>query len=405
MARDDLNEPLGVNAPAHRAADRPWGWIAMSGLAALVASLGIFTYVAGDPMGGEPYAVARIAPPMPAEPPKPERLREARAEETTGTIAGARRAATAEEVEQASGVRVSRPGGERAPGALIIQIPEAVGLKLTPAPDKRLTEKNRHGVLPRIGGDGARPSDIYARPVMTGAALKPGAPRLALIVGGLGLSAGVTEAAIDRLPGAVTLAFAPYGGDLHRQAARARDMGHELVLQAPMEPFDYPRMDPGPHTLRAGVDASANLDDLHWLMSRFPGYVGVANFLGARLLADEGSLTPLLRDIADRGLYWLDDGTSPQSKAGALAARLGLQGARVDVVLDTPTPEAMEAALARLEAIARDKSVAIGMASALPHNVERLAVFARALESRGIALIPFSAAVQRGPNPSAGRMR
>lgn len=404
MARDDLNEPLGVNAPARRAPDRPWGWIAAGGLAAVAASLGLFTYVAGDPMGGEPYAVARIVAPAPSEALKPERPRETRSDETTASIA-VRRTASAEEVEQASGVRVNRPGGERAPGALIIQIPEAVGVKLAPAPDRRLTEKNRHGVLPRIGGDGARPADVYARPAMTGAGLKSGAPRLALIVGGLGLSASVTDMAIERLPGAVTLAFAPYGGELARQAARAREMGHELLLQAPMEPFDYPRADPGPHTLRAGVDASANLDDLHWLMSRFPGYVGIANFLGARLLADEGSLTPVLRDIADRGLFWLDDGTAPQSLAGALAPKLGLQGARVDVALDVGGREAMEAALVKLEALARANGVAIGMASALPQNVERLAQFARALESRGIALIPFSAAVRRDAMPSAGRTR
>jgi polysaccharide deacetylase 2 family uncharacterized protein YibQ len=403
MARDDLNDPLGADAPAPVRAGRPWGWIAGGGLAVVAVSLGVFAWVTGDGMGGEPFAVARITTPPPA-PPTP-REPEARGAEATGTIAGQRRSMTAEEAEQASGVRVNRPGGAHAPGALIIQIPEAVGLKLSPAPDRRLVEKSRHGMLPRIGGDGARPADVYARPTTGAQAPKAGAPRIALVVGGLGLAAGVTENAIERLPGAVTLGFAPYGADLPRQAARAREAGHEIMLQAPMEPFDYPAMDPGPHTLRVGVDASANIDDLHWLMSRFPGYVGVANFLGARLLGDEGALAPILREIANRGLIYLDDGASGQSVAGALAARLDLQGARVDVVLDTPDAKSMEAALARLEQIAKDKGVAIGMASALPQTVERLVGFARAAEARGLALIPLSAAAARGAAPSAGRMR
>ena len=55
--------------------------------------------------------------------------------------------------------------------------------------------------------------------------------------------------------------------------------------------------------------------------------------------------------------------------------------------------EAIEAALARLEAIARDKGVAIGVASALPPSIAIIGRFARALEARGIALIPISAAM------------
>lgn len=405
MARDEFNEPLGADAPTRVAKERPWGLIATSGIALVAASLAVFAYVWGDPMGGEPYAVARIVTPPPLEPARRAPASAQQPEDSTGAIAGANRASSAEEVEKASGVRVNRPAGTAPPGALIIQVPEAVGLKLSPAPDRRLVEKSRHGVLPRIGGDGARPADVYARPMLTDGALKPGAPRIALILGGVGLTPGVTDAAIERLPGAVTLAFAPYGADLPRQAARAREAGHEILLQSPMEPFDYPRMDPGPHTLRAGVDAAANLDDLHWQMSRFSGYVGIANFLGARLLADEGALTPVLREIAERGLYWLDDGASPQSLAGTLAPKLGLSGARVDVALDAGGPNALEAGLTRLETIAREKGAAIGMASALPQNIDRLNRFARALESRGIALVPFSAAAQRIPAPSAGRNR
>ena len=31
--------------------------------------------------------------------------------------------------------------------------------------------------------------------------------------------------------------------------ARAREAGHEVLLEVPMEPFDYPDNDPGPQTL------------------------------------------------------------------------------------------------------------------------------------------------------------
>jgi polysaccharide deacetylase 2 family uncharacterized protein YibQ len=103
-------------------------------------------------------------------------------------------------------------------------------------PDPRLTEQTRYGPVPRIGLDGARPAEIFARPAVS----LPGLPRIALLVGGMGLSSRATEAAIAALPGAVTLGFAPYGVGLARQTARARETGHELVLEIPMEPFDFP---------------------------------------------------------------------------------------------------------------------------------------------------------------------
>jgi polysaccharide deacetylase 2 family uncharacterized protein YibQ len=300
--------------------------------------------------------------------------------------------AKAEAMERRSGVKIIRPGGGATPGALIIDVATALNTRLAAAPDPRLIEQTRHGPVPRIGFDGARPAEIYARP----AVFVPGLPRIALLVGGMGLSPRATEAAIAGLPGAVTLGFAPYGADLARQTALAREAGHELVLEIPMEPFDFPRDNPGPHTLVADAGKDGNGGNLTWLMSRFTGYAGVANFLGGKFTADAKALTPVLREFAARGLFYVDDGTSARSLAMTLASGQDLTAARADIVIDsTAEPGAIEAALARLEAIARDKGLSIGVASALPASVESIGRFARALEARGIALVPLSSAMPR----------
>ena len=216
----------------------------------------------------------------------------------------------------------------------------------------------------------------------------------------MGLAAHTTETAISALPGEVTLGFAPYGSDLARQTALAREAGHEVVLQIPMEPFDFPRDNPGPHVLLASAGKAANIDNLTWLMSRFRGYAGVMNFLGGRFTGDQKALTPVLREIAARGLYYLDDGSSSQTIAVTLAANQGLAAAKADIVLDSAAqPEAIEAALFRLEAIARDRGVAIRVANALPATISAIERFARALESRGGSLIPLSVAI---PNQQGG---
>jgi polysaccharide deacetylase 2 family uncharacterized protein YibQ len=150
------------------------------------------------------------------------------------------------------------------------------------------------------------------------------------------------------------------------------------------------------------LEAGQNLDHLAWLMSRFTGYVGVANFLGGKLLADEAVFAPVLREIGNRGLIFFDDGTSPRSLASGLSANFAVSGTKADVVIDaTMRAEAIEVALSKLEAVAREKNLAVGSANALPITVERVARFARALAARGVAVVPVSAASQWAAQRSA----
>ena len=149
-----------------------------------------------------------------------------------------------------------------------------------------------------------------------------------------------------------------------------------------MEPFDYPDNDPGPQTLLTSLDAGQNVDRLQWLMSRFQGYVGIANFMGARFTASEQALAPVLRETAKRGLIYLDDGSSPRSLASQIAGANNLAFAKADVALDTvPTAVDIDRALGRLEALARERGIAVGMAGALPVSIERIANWAKAAEA------------------------
>jgi polysaccharide deacetylase 2 family uncharacterized protein YibQ len=321
--------------------------------------------------------------------------------EVTGSIAAPGRA-TAAEIESRSGVKVMRPEGSAPSGALIIEVPPDPVIQLTPAPDPRLVEKTPAGLLPKIGRDGSRPADIYSRSLVLPASLKPGAPRIALLVGGMGLNAASTAQAFADLPADVTLGFAPYGPEIDSLAAKARDKGHEIVLQVPMEPFDYPTNNPGPQTLVTADAPAQNLSRLHWLMSRMQGYVGIVNYLGGKFTAQREALAPVLQDIADRGLIYVDDGTLTRSSADTIAAGIALPTVHTDVVVDAvERPDAIDAALARLETKARQNGVAVGSATGLPLTLERIARWSHGLESRGVALIPISAATSRQHDLSA----
>ena len=382
----ELNRPLGQDRAGP--SGKPWGrWLATAAAACVgTMILGILLVVAirRDPDGGEPVALASIekrAAPASAQLPGSD----------TPPAAG-HGPASAVQLENSAGVTVVRPG-EDAPGAIVITVPDAAGpIRLAPAPDNRLVERNRYGLLPKLGPDGATPAKIYARPLGPEPATKP-AGRIALLVGGLGISQNGTADAIAKLPGEVSLAFAPYGTELERTVQRARGEGHEVFLQLPMEPFDYPDNDPGPHTLLTGPKVQDNIDKLHWSLGRFTGYVGIVNFLGGRLTADEAALSPILRELAGRGLMVVDDGSSPRSLLAGSATRAQIPAVKVDRVIDTiARADAIDKELAALETLARDQGVVVAAASALPVSIERISRWAQSLEARKIALVPVSAA-------------
>ncbi len=388
---DDLSKPLGVG-PVKKRWKLPRLPIAKA-LACFcllsVAGVAAFAMMARDPLGGEPVRIAAIeiapATPAPAAPAAIPIPPAGAAKEQGGRM-------TAAELEAESGVKVIRRGGET-PGSIVIRIPDdPANVKLAPAPDKRLIDKVKSGVLPRIGTDGARPSDVYARPAGPS---KPGRPRIAVFVSGLGIGLQATNDAVAKLPGPITLAFAPYGTDIERQVAKAREDGHEVMLQVPMEPFDYPDNDPGPQTLLANLKPEQNLDRLQWLMTRFTGYVGITNYMGAKFTASDAALTPIMREIAGRGLIFIDDSSSMRSIAGDIANAQGAPNAKADVVIDAqPRGSEIDAALLKLETIARARGSAIGVATALPATIDRLSRWAKALDAKGIDLVPISATVQ-----------
>jgi polysaccharide deacetylase 2 family uncharacterized protein YibQ len=266
--------------------------------------------------------------------------------------------------------------------------------------DQRLLESSRHGVIPKIAPDGARPSEIYARPVKPQAG-RSEQPRVAIVIEGLGIGANNTAEALAKLPAPVTYAFAPYGTDLERWVARARGQGHEVLLQVGMEPFDYPDNDPGPQTLLASISAEQNVDRLHWFLSRFQGYVGVTSLMGARFTATEHALAPVLRDIGKRGLLYFDSGSSPRSVAGQASGANNVAFAKADVVLDAvPAAAEIDSALARLEATARSRGFAVGSASALPVTIDRISQWVKSADARGITLVPISAVANRAKSAS-----
>lgn len=259
-------------------------------------------------------------------------------------------------------------------------------LKTADLPDDALIEETPEGKLPIVAADGTRPVDRYARPWS-----EARGTRIAIVVGGLGLSQTGTQRALDKLPEDITLAFAATGNSLFRWMPVARRGGHEILLQVPLEPFDYPDNNPGRLTLVSKNSAADNIQRLHESMGRMTNYTGIMNYLGGRFLADAEALEPVMQDISNRGLLFLDDGSSAQSLSGTYAKAFGAPHAFADVILDQEVSKAsVLKKLDELERIALRKGTAIGVASAFDESVDAVTEWARDAQTRGIEIVGVS---------------
>ena len=399
MATDELSTPLGQRTERKRRFRLSFN--AMHALAAVLAVflLGFagFAIFNDNPLGGEPMAkvaisvgdapasqaktpaMAKSAPA--ADPPVIVRQAAPPGEQRTVTI-----------IDGSSGARTDFkvPGGsdQAAPA-------EPAAAAMMTGINPRLLESSRYGMIP-VTADGLKPSSVYSGGNEIIRARASTMPTIAVVIHGLGVGAAKTNDAIVKLPGAVTLAFTPYGSEPTKLVERARTQGHEVLLQVPMEPFDYPDNDPGPQTLLTGGNAEQNIDRLYWHLSRFQGYAGLANFMGSRFVATDAAMQPVIREAAKRGLAYFDDGSAPRSVAGQIAQSQAVPFAKADLTIDVvPTAVEIDRALAQLETVARQRGVAVGVASALPISIDRIASWIKVLEGRGILLVPLTTAMQK----------
>ncbi|MGI9365656.1 MAG: divergent polysaccharide deacetylase family protein [Rhizobiaceae bacterium] len=253
-------------------------------------------------------------------------------------------------------------------------------------PDPDLVEESEFGLLPRISTANVRPLDAYSQ--SSGIS---GANRVALIVGGLGLSQTGTQAAIKALPSSISLGFSPLGNSLQRWVQEARREGHEVVLQLPMEPLGYPTINPGPRTLVSVAEEGENLMNLRWSLGRMTNYPVVMNYLGAGLTSKSNLMRPLLKEIRDRGLGYIDDGSASASVSLNVAQDLRLPHASGNIIVDAVRePDRMRANLRVLESLAKARGFAIGTASAFPETVEVIAEWAEQADKRNILIVPVS---------------
>ena len=255
-----------------------------------------------------------------------------------------------------------------------------------------ITEETETGPLPVIAPDGRQPWLEYSR----GFKRADRKPRIALIISNLGLSDTYTKATLELLPEDITLSFSHVAPRLKSWVREARQKGHEILLDIPMEPIGFPKNDPGRATLLTSSNEVENLNRLEHIMKQAGGYVGLLGTLGTKFMLHSETFLPVLRSIKQRGLIYVDSRSTSRSLGPELASSIQLPKAFNNVFLDKePSQEKIKNKLDELERIALKRRFAVGIAQPLPITIEILSQWTKELKTKQIALAPITAIVDK----------
>jgi hypothetical protein len=264
----------------------------------------------------------------------------------------------------------------------------------TPAdfPLKGLTEKTPQGLLPIVrAGDGLTPFKAYARAYKHPATL----PRVAVVIGSYGLREDYSALAL-KLPADMTLLISPYSSQAKNWQQKAREAGHELWLELPMEAENFGDTDPGPKALSSTQLMPENETRLNAVLAQAAGYAGVAGFYTDRFKPVGLMMQSLFEKLFKRGLGYLELNPAPPSTIAETAQTAGAPYAQGVINLADPRfAKNLKDAFDITEGLALDKKPAILIAPPYPKVLEALDAWQKTLAAKGIVLAPLSAVTRK----------
>lgn len=251
-----------------------------------------------------------------------------------------------------------------------------------------LYENSQFGPIPHKSKNGKSCYQEYAASPVD---VKEDQIRVIFIFSELGTNDDMLNNILENIPSGINLAYLPFTQDLKTKMTLARKKGHEILINLPMEPADYPNTDTGPNTLLTGLDKSLNLDRLHWVMAQGHEYVGLLNVQGSLFLASSQDLSPITEEIAKRGLMFVEAEACFRSQAYDLSAKQKLAYTKSHFVLnETLNPAELQAVLIRAEQMAQETKQITIVAHTSPLTTPVLLTWIRKAQEQNYVFLPVT---------------
>lgn len=219
-------------------------------------------------------------------------------------------------------------------------------------------------------------------------------PLIAIIVDDLGADLVMMQKFLD-LQLNITAAVLPNVPHARAVAELAHADGREVLLHIPMEPQDYPAIDPGENALLVTLSQAEVQQRLRSYLQTVPWVVGANNHMGSRFTESREGMRGVLQILKEQGLFFIDSRTTADSIAIVEAKKIGIAHAGRDVFLDNGiNEEDIRRQIRKLVKIALAEGSAIGICHPHLETVAALKMEAPSFAAAGVTLVAASALVQ-----------
>jgi polysaccharide deacetylase 2 family uncharacterized protein YibQ len=224
------------------------------------------------------------------------------------------------------------------------------------------------------------------------------APRLALVLFGFGDDLTTARRVFD-LPVPFAVALAPDTRASSAMFRAAHGRGREVVLHIPLEPVNYPQLNPGPGTLLVTLKPDRATGTMRRWLDRAGPVVGVANHMGSLATQDMTLMGAVYRELKRRHLPFIHVQPAAGAVCRSLAAELGVIYDEPNAVLDTEarakTPKALDRRWGEILAQARTRKGTAVWVRVTPLTREWLIRATTAKRLDGVDLAPLSGVMRR----------
>jgi len=179
----------------------------------------------------------------------------------------------------------------------------------------------------------------------------------------------------------------------------AHERRREVVLQLPLEPINYPQVNPGPGTLLVTMRPGQIGGLVHRYIAQGQPLIAVANHMGSLATQDMTVMTAVYRELRRLSLPFVHVSPAAGAVCKDLAADLGVAYNEPDAMVDVEARQSEGKALARRwsaileEAGGREKTVV--WVRATPLTLRWLAPALQGKLPPGLRVVPLSAVIRR----------
>jgi len=191
-------------------------------------------------------------------------------------------------------------------------------------------------------------------------------PRVALILDDIGYDRAIVKKFLE-LDLSLTLSMLPKSPFKKSIVAEARKHHTEIMLHQPMEPFEFPRIKPGPGSLLSSMTPDELVEQFVQNLDAMPFVSGVNNHMGSKMTANAAQMRQIFSILKKRKLFFIDSRTTEKTICRPSAALLQIPFGERDIFIDHVLDDAfIQKQLYELVRIAKTHGEAIGIAH--PHR-------------------------------------